>query len=183
MNHINESDYVLVVVNQFIDNNNEEQSSNSTDLITMLKPASSASISTRPIYAIEQQNIPAIRSKIKEQNRILSLTYKGSINTMYSCAQVEANEKISAYMKHTNAYSVVCQFDDCQETIERTCLDFICERIKTTLDDLHDRKCISSIEYSIFTSHQSNVQLDQLFFQPDIRRVSTICVCMIIYPL
>ena len=183
MNQINKSDYVLVVVNQFFDNNNEEQSSNSSDLTTMLKPALSASISKRPIYAIEQQNIPAIRSKIKEQNRILSLTYKGSTNIMYSCAKVEADEKIAAYMKRTKAYSIICQFDDCQETIERTCLDFICERIKTTLDDLHDRKYISSIEYSIFTSHQSNVQLDQLFFQPDLRRVSTIFVCMIIYSL
>ena len=54
-------------------------------------------LNARPLYSIQQRDIPMIRQQFKEQHRLLLNTYKS--NTMYSCTIDEWETNISAFVR------------------------------------------------------------------------------------
>ena len=126
----------------------------------------------RPLYIIQQKDMPLIREAFKEQNRLFLKTYKS--HAMYSCTSDEFETNISKFFTETNAYSLIEELTETNLNCIETYIDGVANNVKTTLDHLLQEQCINSMQYQEMQIHRSKVRLDYLFFLPDSRKVSNI---------
>jgi hypothetical protein len=190
MIEIKELSFILLIVDQFVDHDtiatgNEQQSTNTDDLMHMMKFVPFTSVFNRPIYTIQQRDLSQIRRQLNRENYILTpVVYQATTNMIYVCKQNEINEKVTEYMKQTKAYMMIDQFNENNLHRVQICLQqFLCQQIKNQLDVLYNEQCINAFQYVFLLNRNgcSNVQLDQLLcFIPNLRKVKFFMIMCVV---
>ncbi|CAF1316526.1 unnamed protein product [Adineta steineri] len=126
-------------------------------------------LNARSLYSIHKNDIQLIRQLFKEQNRLLLKTYQS--NAMYSCTMDEFEQKTSAFIEQTNAYSLIQEFSKTNRHCVRKYLDNLVDTVNTTLDNLLQCQSITSMQYEEMKVLRSKVRLDYLFFLSDTRKI------------
>lgn len=112
----------------------------------------------------------SIHYGLKKHKIILRASYKG--DGFHAFQAKYFHRKASIYMKKMRVYSVIQQLNGpYPEIITQRCLANIVDRVETTLDDLYNSKCLSNVQHAMMDIQRAQVQLNYLYFVPEIYKV------------
>jgi hypothetical protein len=131
--------------------------------------------STRPLYAIQREDITKVRHYFNNKNWCLLPSFNTD-NMMYLCDSMEYHRKVSPYFMDLQAYTFIDEFHSSnKDHILESYLDSINKEIHKQLKNLLHDHSLTMAQYQHMTDHECHpIQFNSVFFLPDTQLVSYI---------
>ena len=143
-----------------------------TDMIRSMDSEPGINLVAHEQVRYHRKNILSIRRKFVKEKLIMRATYKDYSSYITSASKFQ--HKSLEYIKQTDIYIFLNNINPTNPTnptISQQCLHEIIEQVDTTLNNLHRCKSITDRQCILMYPNLSCVQLNYLYFVPDIHEV------------